>query len=254
MRPIEWQEIYGAVFRTKQEDLHPVRVLDGIPLECLVGIEEQKRQILENTERFVQGLPSNHALLWGARGTGKSSLIKAVFAHFKEQDLRIIQIYKSDLAWLPEIIDGIREEPYRFILFCDDLAFESDDDAYKGLKSVLEGGIEAPAENVLIYATSNRRHLLPEYRHENQAEVLDNGEIHFGDSVEEKISLSDRFGLWVSFYQGTMQDYLRIVDVYFEDFRGDREKLHKEAEAFSKIRASRSGRTAYQFWRHASAN
>lgn len=247
---IDWSDTPAAVFRSKSERLKPVTHIDALPLECLIGIDSQKQQLLANTRSFLQSKPALHALLWGARGTGKSSLIKALLADLAPSGLRLVQIAKEDLDWLPEISDAIRASSFRFILYCDDLSFETDDTGYQGLKTILEGGIESPPDNLLLYATSNRRHLLPEYHHENQAEVGPEGEIHYGDSVEEKISLSDRFGLWIGFYQGSLPDYLAIVDSYFPDFTGSREKLHRAARLFAQARASHSGRTAKQFWQH----
>jgi uncharacterized protein len=187
-------------------------------------------------------------LLWGARGTGKSSLVKALLNEYKTQGLRLIQVDKHDVLDLPEIVDDIRELQYRFILLCDDISFEANESGYAALKSAIEGSIEQPPANVLIYATSNRRHLLPEYMHENlQAELVD-GEIHHGDATEEKISLSERFGLWIGFYQTDMQQYLEIVDSYFPNYRGDRAALHAAARDFALVRGAHSGRTAKQFF------
>lgn len=245
---IDWKNTLGAVFRHKSQQLVAVSNLDHVSLDTLVGIDEQKEQLLENTQRFLEKQPCNHVLLWGSRGMGKSSLIKAVFHSLQPSNLRIVQIPKEDLDWLPEILDSLRAEPYRFILFCDDLSFEGEDSSYKGLKSILEGGIEAAPENIVVYATSNRRHLLPEYQKDNQAEITFEGEIHYGDVIEEKISLSDRFGLWISFYQGNQNAYLEIVDSYFPDFEGDKKQLYEAAKLFAHARGSRSGRTAKQFW------
>ena len=218
-------------------------------LTDLVGFEDQKEALLHNTGRFVQGLPANNVLLWGARGTGKSSMIKGVFNHFREQGLRLIEVDRDDLEDLPEIADRIDTLSYRFILFCDDLSFDIAERGYRGLKRILEGSIELPPENLLVYATSNRRHLLPEYQSDNQGAVVKETELHYGDTVEEKLSLSDRFGLWLSFYQGEWEHYLRIIDRLFPD-HPDKEGLYREAKAFAMGRASRSGRTARQFFRH----
>jgi len=247
---IDWSENYAAIWRQYNRRLRPVRSLDPIGLSALIGIDRQKRELLGNTERFLSGRPANNALLWGARGTGKSSLVKAVFNEYRDRNLRLIEVDKDDLGNLPEIVDAIRETAYRFIIFCDDLSFEVDESSYKHLKSVLEGSIEIAPENVLIYATSNRRHLLPESMRDNlDSEVVD-GEIHYADAIEEKISLSDRFGLWLSFHPEPMETYLQIVDSLFPNFTGDRQALHEAARLFAASRASKSGRTARQFFNH----
>lgn len=250
MKTIDWNQYHAAIWRAKKEILKPVKHIDAMTLESLVGIERQKRAIVENTERFINGLPCNNVLLWGARGTGKSSLIKALLNRYHTEGLRIIEIDRDDLDDLIDIADTIRELPYRFIVFCDDLSFEEGERGYKGLKRILEGSIEAPPENVKIYATSNRRHLIPEYQKDNlgtKVAGLD-GELHYGDSVEEKISFSDRFGLWLSFYHGSQQAYLEVVDSYFKEYEGSREHLHREALRFAQERASKSARTAKQFY------
>ena len=245
---IDWRKVYAAVWRPRRALLRPVLAVDPVRLEDLVGIDAQKAELLRNTERFLAGSPANNALLWGARGTGKSSLIKAVLNAYCARGLRLIEVFKGDLRDLPDILDHIRERPERFVLYCDDFSFEANDDSYVGLKSVLEGSIERPPDNVVIYVTSNRRHLLPEYMQDNRDSIRRDGELHCSDAVEERISLSDRFGLWLSFYQTDMQGYLSIVDSYFRDFEGDREALHKAAKLFSMARGSRSGRTARQFY------
>lgn len=245
---IDWNTTFAAIWRQRKEYLRPVIQLDPILLDHLLGIDSQKQQLIDNTERFLAQKPANNALLWGARGTGKSSLIKALLNEYKYRGLRVIEVDKRDLIYLPEIVDEIREHPRRFIIFCDDLSFETDDSQYKSLKSVLEGSIELPPENVLLYATSNRRHLLPEYLRDNLDTRLVDGEVHYSDAVEEQISLSDRFGLWLAFYPQPTRTYLDIVDSYFADYDGDRETLHKAALEFSQKRATKSGRTAKQFY------
>lgn len=245
---IDWHLTYAAVWRQRKEYLRPVRQFDPIQLDELLGIDVQKQRLVRNTERFLAGKPANNALLWGARGTGKSSLIKALLNAYLSQGLRMIEVDKQDLVYLPEIVDDIRELPQRFIVYCDDLSFETGDSRYKSLKSVLEGSIELPPENVLIYATSNRRHLLPEQMRDNLDTRLVDGEVHYSDTVEEKTSLSDRFGLSLAFYPQTAQTYLDIVDGYFPDTSIKREILHKTALDFAHQRASKSGRTAKQFY------
>jgi predicted AAA+ superfamily ATPase len=247
---IDWSDTYAAIWRSRASQLRAVKQIDTISLEKLVGIDAQKKQIVENTKAFISGFTCNNVLLWGARGTGKSSLIKAVFNEYKNDGLRLIEFAKEDLHDLPEIIDELREEPYKFIIFCDDLSFEDGDNSYKGLKPILEGSIEQPPSNVLVYASSNRRHLVTEYQKDNHLTVVSDTEIHYGDAVEEKISLSDRFGLWISFYHGSLSEYLKIVDMYFEDIPCNKEALHKEAKIFATFRASRSGRTAKQFYNY----
>ena len=245
---INWQDTYAAIWRPYRKHLHPVQAIDPVTLNSLIGIERQKKQLIENTSRFIRRQPANNALLWGARGTGKSSLIKAVLNHYHSQGLRLIEISKNDLIILPEIVDEIRSLAYRFIIFLDDFSFEENDNSYIPLKSVLEGSIEQAPENILIYATSNRRHLLPEYMHDNMDTRLVDGELHYPDAVEERISLSDRFGLWISFHQTNLQQYLKIVDSYFPNYKGSREQLHEAARLFSVSRAAKSGRTAKQFY------
>ena len=245
---INWQETAAAIWQPKKQKLRPVQHLDSIDLKQLLGIEHQKKQLLSNTRRFLAGEPANNALLWGARGTGKSSLIKAVFNALKDQGLRLIEVDRDDLVDLPTIVDDIRSLPQRFILYCDDLSFGENERGYRHLKTVLEGSIERPPENVRLYATSNRRHLLPEAMQDNSGTRISDGEIHYGDAVEEKISLSDRFGLWLSFYAGSLEQYLTIVDSLFVGQNLNTEPLHEAALLFAAARASRSGRTAHQFY------
>ena len=246
---IDWNSTVAAVWRQRKEYLRPVVQIDPITLDDLLGIDAQKEQLVQNTERFLSGLPANNALLWGARGTGKSSMVKAILNAFKSRNLRLIEVDKNDLQYLPDIVDDIRELPQRFIIYCDDLSFEAGDSQYKSLKSVLEGSIEMPPQNVLVYATSNRRHLLPERMRDNLDTQLIDGEVHYSDTIEEIISLSDRFGLSLAFYPQSAQNYLEIVDRYFQNDCEDRQALHKAALDFAHQRASKSGRTAMQFYR-----
>lgn len=245
---LDWNVTLAAIWRQRKEYLRPVRHIDPISLDELKGIESQKQRLLTNTQRFLAGQPANNALLWGARGTGKSSLVKALLNALHSQGLRLIEVDKHDLVYLPEIVDDIRELPQRFIIYCDDLSFSEEDKQYKSLKSVLEGSIEQPPANVLLYATSNRRHLLPEKMSENLETVLVGDELHYSDAVEEKISLSDRFGLWLPFYPQPIATFLEIIDSYFPDYPGEREALHQAALEFAHIRGARSGRTAKQFY------
>lgn len=245
---IDWNTTYAAVWRQRKELLRPVISIDLIGLDDLLGIDTQKQQLIDNTERFLVGKPANNALLWGARGTGKSSLIKAMLNAYHNNGLRLIEVDKLDLVYLPEIVDDIRDLPQRFIVFCDDLSFDANDSRYKSLKSVLEGSIELPPENVKIYATSNRRHLMPEYMRDNLDSHLVGDEVHYSDAIEETISLADRFGLRLGFYPHTTDTYLSIINSLFPDFKGSYEALHKSALDFAHTQASKSGRTAKQFY------
>jgi predicted AAA+ superfamily ATPase len=230
----------------------PVGHVHRIDLRDLQGIDDQKRLVEQNTRQFVEGLPANNVLLTGARGTGKSSLIKALLNKYAPRGLRLIEVEKQDLIDLPDIVERIAERPERFILYCDDLSFEADEPGYKALKVVLDGSVAAASENCLIYATSNRRHLMPEYMHENLEYRHVGEEIHPGETSEEKISLSERFGLWVSFYPFDQDEYLKIVDVWISHFDvsgAGSEALHKAALQWALTRGSRSGRVAWQFAR-----
>jgi len=211
----------------------------------------QKERLLRNTEQFVAGHGANNVLLTGARGTGKSSLIKACLNEFSGQGLRLIEVDKTDLVDLPDIVDLVAERPERFIVFCDDLSFDEGEPGYKALKSILDGSISESSDNVLIYATSNRRHLLPEYMKENLTyRHTEDGEVHPGEVIEEKISLSERFGLWVSFYPFSQDEYLAIVAEWLRSFKVDAEAIaaaRQEALVWALERGSRSGRVAFQF-------
>ena len=233
--------------------LEPVRHVAKLSLADLQEIDGQKEKIQLNTEQFVKGLPANNVLLTGARGTGKSSLIKACLNEYGPQGLRLIEVDKDDLTDLPDIIELVSERPEKFMIFCDDLSFEDGEPGYKALKSILDGSIAAATPNVLIYATSNRRHLLPEYMKENLTYThTDDGEVHPGEGVEEKISLSERFGLWVSFYPFSQDEYLTIAAQWLSSFGfkpAEIEAAKPEALVWALERASRSGRVAYQFAR-----
>jgi len=223
-----------------------------ISLADLRCVEVQKTDLNRNTRQFLQGLPANNVLLWGSRGTGKSSLVKALLNEYARQGLRLIEVDKTHLAELPDILDLVAGRSEKFILFSDDLSFEADDASYKTLKAALDGSLSVLSGNALIYATSNRRHLLPEYLRENlEARHLD-GEIHHGEGVEEKISLSERFGLWLSFYPFTQDEYLEVVAYWLKRFpapANDWETIRTEALRWALKRGSRSGRVAWQFAR-----
>lgn len=233
--------------------LEPVRHVATIRLSDLQEIDPQKERLLRNTEQFVAGRGANNVLLTGARGTGKSSLIKACLNQFAPQGLRLIEVDKADLVDLPDIVDLVGARPERFVVFCDDLSFDEGEPGYKALKSMLDGSVSQASDNVLIYATSNRRHLLPEYMRENLSYThTDDGEVHPGEVVEEKISLSERFGLWISFYPFTQGEYLAIVAQWLRAFGVDERAIaaaRQESLVWALERGSRSGRVAQQFAR-----
>jgi len=233
--------------------LEPVRHVAQLGLQDLKEIDQQKEKIQRNTEQFVNGLPANNVLLTGARGTGKSSLIKACLNNYAPRGLRLIEVDKDDLVDLPDIIEVVAARAEKFIVYCDDLSFEDGEPGYKALKSILDGTVAASTANVLIYATSNRRHLLPEYMKENLTYThTDDGEVHPGEGVEEKISLSERFGLWVSFYPFSQDEYLAITAQWLSSFGVSTTAIDAakpEALVWALERGSRSGRVAYQFAR-----
>jgi predicted AAA+ superfamily ATPase len=233
--------------------MEPVRHVATIRLSDLKEIDPQKERLARNTEQFVAGASANNVLLTGARGTGKSSLIKACLNEYAARGLRLIEVDKADLVDLPDIIDLVAGRPERFIVFCDDLSFEEGEPGYKALKSMLDGSVAQASDNLLIYATSNRRHLLPEYMKENLSyQHTEDGEVHPGEVVEEKISLSERFGLWVSFYPFSQDEYLAIVAQWLRHLGlsdAQIEAARPQALVFALERGSRSGRVAYQFAR-----
>ncbi|XSG82690.1 MAG: ATP-binding protein [Methyloligella sp. ZOD6] len=241
------------VWQAEREILLPVKAVNRQPLPLLKGIDQMRDSLLENTERFAQGLPANNALLWGARGMGKSSLVKAVHGEVagkaagdaETPDLKLIEIHREDIASLPQLLHLLGPAPYRFILFCDDLSFETQDTSYKSLKAVLEGGVEGRPENVIFYATSNRRHLLSREMIENEQSTA----INPSEAVEESVSLSDRFGLWLGFHNCSQNEYLEMVRGYAAHYGLDipRQELDREALAWAMGRGSRSGRVAWQY-------
>jgi uncharacterized protein len=253
---IDWSVCHAANWKRHSFSgaLEPIENTDGIGLDDLLGIEKQKRMVEENTKQFLAGLPANNTLLWGTRGTGKSSLVRALLRRYAPQGLRVIQVDKDDLVHLPEIVYRLKGEPYRFIIFSDDVSFEVGESSYKMLKSALDGSVYAPPENMLIYVTSNRRHLIPEYESDNKGAMLVEGEIHHGEAVEEKISLSGRFGIWVGFHPFSQDQYLEVVRQWIAKLaaRLDAEVpwddgCREAAILWSQKKGDRSGRIANQF-------
>lgn len=252
----DWQAASAFRWRKRQGGqgwLQAVTHASRIQLDDLHNISVQKQQIEQNTRQFVAGKPANNVLLTGARGTGKSSLIKACLNQFADQGLRLIEVDKADLADLGDIIDLVAGRPEKFVVFCDDLSFEEGESGYKALKVALDGSVTAQSDNVLIYATSNRRHLLPERMSDNASyKTDDNGDLHPGETVEEKISLSERFGLWLSFYPFRQDDYLDIVAHWLRSFGCTAQQIDDargDALRWALQRGSRSGRVAWQFAR-----
>lgn len=231
--------------------LETVRNLSPITLADLQNIDRQKFDARRNTEQFVKGLPANNVLLTGSRGGGKSSLVKALLNEFSDQGLRMVEVDKHLLHELPDIVAQLHARPERFIVYCDDLAFSADDASYRALKTILDGSLHAGADNVIIYATSNRRHLVPESHQDNQqAHYTDNGELHTGEGVDDKISLSDRFGLWLTFYPNSQDDYLAAVAVWLDKHQLELDdRARTAALQWAQARGNRSGRTASQFAR-----
>jgi uncharacterized protein len=250
---MDFSQAHAFVWDAGLLDFKPVAQIQSLPLSLLIGVDEASRILLSNTLRFAEGFGANNALLWGARGAGKSSLVKAVHAEILKRardneqllPLKLIEIHRDDLQTLTVLMRELRGLPYRFIIFCDDLSFEAGDVLYKSLKGALEGGLEGRPDNVLFYATSNRRHLLARDMLENE-----NGSaLHPGDVIEEKVSLADRFGLWIGFHHADQETYLRMVNAYSKHFKLPilSEELEREALTWAMVRGSRSGRVAWQF-------
>lgn len=256
---IDWNACLAARWQRqgRHGGLRPLEVRLDLHLHDLLGVDRQRELLGGNTRQFVAGLPANHALLWGARGTGKSSLVRALLAEYAEDGLRLIEIERDDLADLPRVVEQLAGLPQRFVLFCDDLSFESGEGDYRVLKSVLDGSLEQAPDNVLLYATSNRRHLVPERLSDNLDATLVDGEVHPSEAVEDKVALSDRFGLWLSFYPFTQPEYLQVVRHWIGvlavraelAWQWD-EELEKLAIRWATGRGNRNGRCAQQFARH----
>lgn len=256
---VDWESALAARWQREGRygTLIPLQVSLDMRLSDLIGVDGQREQLARNTRQFVAGLPANHALLWGARGTGKSSLVRALLAEHAQAGLRLIEIERDHLADLPRVVEQLIGLPQRFVLFCDDLSFEAGEGDYRVLKSVLDGSLERAPDNVLLYATSNRRHLVPEKQADNDNWQLVEGEVHPSEAVEDKIALSDRFGLWLSFYPFTQDHYLEVVrhwiSVLAEPTRlpwNWDESLEKAAIRWAQGRGNRNGRCAYQFARN----
>lgn len=252
--PPEWENSIAFRWRksTTRGELEAIRNVQALRLHDIQCVEQQKTELDRNTRQFLVGLPANNALLWGSRGTGKSSLIKAMLREYSDQGLRLIEVSKQQLIDLHDILSYLYDRHERFILFCDDLSFEANDPSYIVLKAALDGCLSGLPENVLIYATSNRRHLLPEYTNENLESHHVGGELHHGESSEEKISVSERFGIWLAFHPFTQDQYLSVVEywlVQLEAVIDDWESIRKEALRWALKRGSRSGRIAWQFAR-----
>lgn len=251
---IDFDASSAFVWQAEPEAFIAVEKVNRIPLSLLKGIDRMTGVLLDNTERFANGLPANNALLWGARGMGKSSLVKAAHAEISERadngdastgKLKLVEIHREDISSLPQCLHHIRQSDNRFIIFCDDLSFDADDTTYKSLKAVLEGGIEGRPMNVIFYATSNRRHLMPRDMMENERSTA----INPSEAVEEKVSLSDRFGLWIGFHKCSQSEYLDMVHAYADHFKLDvpKDKLERDALEWATTRGSRSGRVAWQY-------
>lgn len=255
--PIDWNEVYAASWQRQGNSsfFRPIVLGADIRLTDLLGVERQSEQLLRNTQQFMRGFPANHALLWGARGTGKSSLVRALLAEYAPAGLRLIEVERNDLADLPMIVESLAGLAQHFIVFCDDLSFEAGEGDYRILKSVLDGSLERAPDNVLLYATSNRRHLLPEQHSDNQYwQQGDGGELHPNEAVEDKIALSDRFGLWLSFYPFDQEHYLAVVQHWIAEYAKPAslewqfdETAAKEAISWASARGNRNGRCAAQF-------
>jgi uncharacterized protein len=249
--PVDWQATAWRWLKINgNAQLQAVQNPHQISLNNIHFVDAQKAEIVRNTRQFLAGLPANNVLLTGARGTGKSSLIKALLTEFASKNLRLIEVEKHDLVQLPEVVTLIKNRPEKFIIFCDDLTFEANDESYKALKVVLDGSISNSSENMLVYATSNRKNLMPEFMADNLATKHSDGEIRPSDTIEEKTALAERFGLWLSFYAFDQDEYLAICKSWLETFGLSFDELARQAAlSFTHTRGARSGRVAYQFAR-----
>lgn len=244
----DWKAADCFIWQPAHQRLQPVTKPNRIALKLIRGVDHVRDILHENTQRFAEGFPANNVLLWGARGMGKSSLVKSVHADVNasiDRELKLVEVHREDIASLPQLLEVLKESGRRIIVFCDDLSFDHDDTAYKSLKAALDGGIEGRPDNVLFYATSNRRHLLPRHMMENEQSTA----INPSEAVEEKVSLSDRFGLWLGFHKCNQTDYLAMIDAYADHFQLglERETLHAEALEWATTRGGRSGRVAWQY-------
>lgn len=258
-KPVDWTQTLAArwVKEGRTGYLMPLEVSLDMRLSDLIGVDRQRDQLSRNTQQFIDGLPANHALLWGSRGTGKSSLVRALLAENHAEGLRLIEIERDHLGDLPRVVEQLQKLPQRFVLFCDDLSFEAGESDYRVLKSVLDGSLEQAPDNVLLYATSNRRHLVPEKASDNENWKQVDGEIHPSEGVEDKIALSDRFGLWLSFYPFTQEHFLSVVEHWIGELATKSglkwqrtEELDLAATRWATGRGNRNGRCAYQFARY----
>lgn len=256
---IDWEQCLAARWQRDGRSgfLLPLDVSLDMRLSDLIGVDQQRDQLARNTRQFLDGLPANHALLWGSRGTGKSSLIRALLAEHAKGGLRLIEIERDHLSDLPRVVEQLHKLPQRFVLFCDDLSFEAGESDYRVLKSVLDGSLEQAPDNVLLYATSNRRHLVPEKQSDNEHWQLVDGEVHPNEAVEDKIALSDRFGLWLSFYPFTQDHFLSVVEHWIGELAQRAGLVWERSEELDKLairwatgRGNRNGRCAYQFARY----
>ncbi|SFY39424.1 hypothetical protein SAMN03159316_5347 [Pseudomonas sp. NFR02] len=256
---IDWNQCLAARWQREGRNgfLLPLEVSLDMRLSDLIGVDKQREQLARNTQQFLDGLPANHALLWGSRGTGKSSMVRALLAQHANAGLRLIEIERDHLADLPRVVEQLIKLPQRFILFCDDLSFEAGEGDYRVLKSVLDGSLEQAPENVLLYATSNRRHLVPENQRDNDNWKRVDGELHPSEAVEDKIALSDRFGLWLSFYPFSQEHFLDVVEHWIGELASKAglqwqrdEQLDVLAVRWATGRGNRNGRCAYQFARY----
>ena len=244
----DWSAADCFVWSPARQHLQPIARPNRVALKLIRGVDRVRDILHENTVRFAEGYAANNVLLWGARGMGKSSLVKAVHEDVRRESgvsLKLVEVHREDIASLPTLLDLLKDTPHRVIVFCDDLSFDHDDTAYKSLKAALDGGVEGRPDNVLFYATSNRRHLLPRHMMENEQSTA----INPSEAVEEKVSLSDRFGLWLGFHKCSQDDYLTMIDGYADQFKlpVDREKMHAEALEWATTRGARSGRVAWQY-------